>query len=246
MEHFWDDHHQHGAGPPGMYQQPQYILVDEHDQWPVHTGLPAPTALEPLPALPPVGGRPPGKPQLMQQMQAGGGQQPGDDDEATESEDDERPLPRRPAPQGWQQQPPAGARRPDSVLTSASAQPSPTPSGSVAAPPAPAAPAHRVSHKAGASSGAAAKPRRPGGKGGVTLRLLIEEGVLAPGHNVLSVVSDQYQCGSLLECGSVGAVLRCAAGCGYDCCAALGGGVLDRALAVQQRELLLLVRLLVH
>jgi hypothetical protein len=200
MEHFWDDHHQHGAGPPGMYQQPQYILVDEHDQWPVHTGLPAPTALEPLPALPPVGGRPPGKPQ---QMQAGGVQQPGDDDEATESEDDERPLPRRPAPQGWQQQPPAGARRPDSVLTSASAQPSPTPSGSVAAAPAPTGPVHRVSHKAGASSVAAAKPRRPGGKGGVTLRLLIEEGVLAPGHNVLSVVSGQ--CGSLQ--------LSCAVGC---------------------------------
>jgi hypothetical protein len=32
-----------------------------------------------------------------------------------------------------------------------------------------------------------AKPRKPGGKAGITLRMLIEEGILEPGHDVLTV-----------------------------------------------------------
>ena len=181
MEHVWDHH---TAGPPGMYQEPQYILVDEHDHWPVHAGLataaPATaTEAQPLPPLPGVAAQPPGKPVLY-----GGEAQP--DDEATESDDEYPAL-------AWQHAAaPQLQRRPESALTGASAQPSPTPSVSLAAGPTTAggSTTGAVGTKSSSKGGAAPKARKPGGKGGITLRLLIEEGILQPGHNVLSVVRD--------------------------------------------------------
>ena len=193
MDHLYDAH-------GGMYhhqQQTQYILVDEHDHdhgWPahsaampaVHAGAPGglaaqqaaavahhQQAAEPLGPLPSIHGGYPGKP-VAPMMPVG----LGDDDEATESEGEHA----RGAALGWVPQQ-APQRRPESTLTATSQQPSPTPSVSVArgasggAPPPPATKA-----KGGGSK------RKPGGKGGITLRLLIEEGVLQPGHNVLSVV----------------------------------------------------------
>ena len=47
-----------------------------------------------------------------------------------------------------------------------------------------------------AAAPAAPKARKPSVKGGVTLRLLIDEGVLQPGHDVLSVVSAPAVCAS--------------------------------------------------
>lgn len=172
------DHH--GAGPPGMYQQQQYILVDDHDHWPeAPNGLPTPAASTAaatlLPPLPGVHTAPPGKPVMMHAQPV--------EDEATESEE-EHAAQGRSAALAWHHGP--AVHRPESAVTAAS-QPSPTPSVSWTAPVAPmaAAPAPAPATKGSKAS----KPRKPGGKGGITLRLLIEEGILQPGHNVLSVVS---------------------------------------------------------
>ncbi|EFN51862.1 hypothetical protein CHLNCDRAFT_139765 [Chlorella variabilis] len=170
------DHH--GAGPPGMYQQQQYILVDDHDHWPeAPNGLPTPAASTAaatlLPPLPGVHTAPPGKPVMMHAQPV--------EDEATESEE-EHAAQGRSAALAWHHGP--AVHRPESAVTAAS-QPSPTPSVSWTAPVAPmaAAPAPAPATKGSKAS----KPRKPGGKGGITLRLLIEEGILQPGHNVLSV-----------------------------------------------------------
>lgn len=184
----------------GLYQphqHPQYIIMpdDDHDHGWGHPGGPAPLAVpaapDPLPPLPGIGSRYPGKP-VAPMVPVG----LGDDDEATESED-ERPARGRGAPVlAWQPQHGSGLR-PESALTGASQQPSPTPSVSLhaAAPPAAGvpAPAPAAAAPKGGSKGAA-KARKPGGKGGISLRLLIEEGILQPGHNVLSVVSGRPRC----------------------------------------------------
>lgn len=193
-------------GPGG--QQMQYILEDDHDLWPVHPGLHAgmqahprqqhpqqqpgvPSGMvpvggggmqvaQPLGALPPVGSHPPGKPVMVPV-----------DDEATESEGERRPVGpgAAAAMAAWGGLGSTGRRPVESGATGTS-QPSPTQSVSLTAPmSAAAAPAAGPARKGGSKSGSKGGPRRVGsGKSAITLRLLIEEGVLQPGHNVLSVV----------------------------------------------------------
>lgn len=151
-----------GTSAPGAAEPHGFTLEDDHD-WERSQQHPGGMVPQPLGALPPVGAAPPGKPVLMLP-----------DTEATESEGDRGPL------AGWEHA---------SAATAAS-QPSPTPSVSLAHPavfaPAAAAPAPAAARKGG-SKGGSKGARRPGGKSAISLAVLIEEGVLQPGHNVLSV-----------------------------------------------------------
>ncbi|KAL4433628.1 hypothetical protein ABPG75_000069 [Micractinium tetrahymenae] len=200
----------------GMYhpqQQPVFLLEDDHEEPVHHSASAAPPAAVPqaeqLPPLPAAGsGYPVGHP-----VGNLGGLE--EDDEATESESERGGGSRAAPPVAWQPRGAASAGfRADSTLTGASRQPSPTPSVSLHGAPPPAAqagaapaptrqtaappPAPRGGSKGGS------KARKPGGKGGITLRVLIEEGILQPGHNVLSVdYKGMKQLASLLPDGRI-------------------------------------------
>lgn len=183
-------------------QQPVFLLDDDHDQWPVHhpasamppAGVPEAKPMPALHALPStVSGYPvrPEAPSMPMSHLHG----LGEDDEETESESDRGEETRKAVLLSRQL---LAGHRPNSARTGASRQHSPTPSVSPRASLRPtaqvdAAPARGLQAAAhppplrGSTKGGS-KARKPGGKGGITLRMLIEEGILQPGHNVLSVV----------------------------------------------------------
>ena len=186
------DHHLYEGGAYHPQQQPVFLLDDDHDHWPVHhaAAAAAPATVPHAKPLPPPSGAGrayPAAPIVDQGEE--------EDDEATESESERGGGSRATARLHHL---PSAGHRPNSALTGASRQPSPTPSVSLhgGLPPAVQAgaaptgvqqatappPASRGGSKGGG------KARKPGGKGGITLRLLIEAGILQPGHNVLSVV----------------------------------------------------------
>lgn len=193
------DHQLYEGGAYHPQQQPVFLLDDDHDHWPVHqpvsAGAPAPASqAEPLPPL--TGGgsaNPAGAAAPMVPVDNLGELE--DDEEATESENERGGGTRAMARLHHL---PSAGYRPDSALTGASRQPSPSPSVNLhggltpaaqasAAPPRAQQAASSLPVPRGGSKGGG-KARKPGGKGGITLRLLIEEGILQPGHNVLSVV----------------------------------------------------------
>ncbi|KAL4450629.1 hypothetical protein ABPG77_000985 [Micractinium sp. CCAP 211/92] len=192
------DHQLYEGGAYHPQQQPVFLLDDDHDHWPVHqpvsAGAPAPASqAEPLPPL--TGGgsaNPAGAAAPMVPVDNLGELE--DDEEATESENERGGGTRAMARLHHL---PSAGYRPDSALTGASRQPSPSPSVNLhggltpaaqasAAPPRAQQAASSLPVPRGGSKGGG-KARKPGGKGGITLRLLIEEGILQPGHNVLSV-----------------------------------------------------------
>lgn len=165
------------------HQQTQYILVDEHDHWPTAAPPAAAAAAAQQTGL---GGHGHGLPPMLPQSAAAAD----DDDEATESEDEHAARGRRTPALAWHGAAAAAAAAQRGVLDAApttAPQRSPTPSASWNAPAAIPRPAGGA--RGGSGGKGAAKPRRLGGKGGITLRMLIQEGILQPGHNVLSVVS---------------------------------------------------------